>query len=123
MALTEVAETGPGTVAVRRVELDLDGLSCGVCARRVEKALNRIDGVRASVDFGARVATVQAAPGIAVANLCAAVHKAGYGATERSDGADGCIDHAERQQLSPLRAVIAAAMLLLRWLMSAWHVG
>ncbi|GEM_PF-2033963 len=122
MALTEMAAApGPGTAEVRRVELDLKGLSCGACARRVEKALNRVDGVRASVDFGARVATVEAAPGIAVSALCAAVHKAGYGAAERSGGAGGNDDCAEPQQLSPLRALIVAATLLLRWLMSSWH--
>lgn len=120
MALTEVAATGPETSALR-VELDLDGLSCGACARRVEKALNRINGVRASVDFGARVATVEAAPGIGVADLCAAVHKAGYGATQRCAGTARGADSVEHRQLSPLRALIAAATLLLRWLMSPWH--
>jgi cation transport ATPase len=123
MALIEVAAAGPEPVGIRRVELDLAGLSCGACARRVEKALNRIEGVRASVDFGARVATVEAAPGVGVAELCAAVRKAGYGATERRAGAGGTAQSVKRPQLSPLRAVIAAATLLLRWLMSSWHVG
>lgn len=119
--MTEVAVTGPGRAETGRVELDLTGLSCGACARRVEKALNRIDGVRASVDFGARVATVEAGPGIDVADLCAAVRKAGYGAAVRMEGGGERVDVLEEQQLSPLRTAIAAVTLLLRWLISPWH--
>lgn len=119
--MTEVAAQEPGTAETRRVELDLQGMSCGACARRVEKELNRIDGVRAAVDFGARVAIVAAEPGVGVSDLCAAVTKAGYRAAERSEGTGASVDCTERQQLSPLRAVIAAATLLLRWLMAPWH--
>lgn len=119
--MTEVAAQGPGRAEARRVELDLKGLSCGACARRVEKALNRIDGVRASVDFGARVAIVDADPGVGVPDLCAAVTNAGYGAAERSEGAGADVDCVERRPLSPLRALIVAATLLLRWLTAPWH--
>lgn len=119
--MTELAAQGPGTAEPRRIELDLKGMSCGACARRVEKALNSMDGVRASVDFGARVATVDADPSVGVSDLCAAVTKAGYRAAERSEGAGATVDCTERRQLSPLRAVIAAATLLLRWLMAPWH--
>ena len=118
-ALTDVAVTGPGRAETRRVELDLEGLSCRACARRVEKALNRIEGVRTAVDFGARVATVEADPGVSVADLCAAVAKAGYGAAERAEGAGARVERVERQQLAPLRAVFVAATALLRWLKAA----
>lgn len=117
--MTDVAVTGPGRAEPRRVELDLEGLSCRACARRVEKALNRIDGVRASVDYGARVATVEADPGVGVADLCAAVTKAGYGAAERAAGAGEHVDRVERQQRSPLLAVVVAATPLLSWLKAA----
>ncbi|MBL7315449.1 cation transporter, partial [Escherichia coli] len=43
--------------SVRRIRLDVSGMSCAACASRVETKLNKIPGVRASVNFATRVAT------------------------------------------------------------------
>lgn len=77
MTLTEVA-TGASY-------LDITGMSCGMCARRVQKALNKIDGVHASVSFATRTATIETETDISAAELCAAVVAAGYGAELRTD--------------------------------------
>ncbi len=71
----------------RRVQLDVTGMSCGACSRRVESKLNKIDGVRASVDFATKVATVDARHDVSVADLCDVVEQAGYRATERAGDA------------------------------------
>lgn len=55
-----------------------------MCSGRVQRGLNKLDGVRASVDLAAKVATVDAPPGVSIDDLCAAVAKAGYQATERT---------------------------------------
>lgn len=70
--------------ADRRIYLDVTGMSCGACARRVEKRLNTIDGVRASVDITTKIATVAARSDISIADLCDAVEEAGYHAAERT---------------------------------------
>ena len=63
------------------VDLAIEGMTCAACAVRVEKVLNRIPGVTASVNFATEKARVSYDPGSAdVARLAAAVRKAGYGA-------------------------------------------
>lgn len=74
------------TLGGRQVHLDITGMSCGACAARIEKRLNKIEGVRARVDFRSRIATIDAAADVAVAELCATVRQAGYGADPRPEG-------------------------------------
>ncbi|WP_396331840.1 heavy metal translocating P-type ATPase [Burkholderia anthina] len=68
-------------------ELDIDGMTCGSCVARVEKALAKVPGVtRASVNLATERATVEAAPGVSSSLLVDAVTQAGYGATPVSSG-------------------------------------
>lgn len=60
------------------VTLTVDGMTCGNCVRRVENALNRLDGVWAEVDLGARRATVRTKQRPDEAALRQAVRGAGY---------------------------------------------
>jgi Cu+-exporting ATPase len=65
----------------RTVDLEIGGMTCASCAAHVEKRLNQLDGVRASVNFATETAHVDAAAGIADDALVAAVEAAGYRAT------------------------------------------
>ncbi|MFI1913318.1 heavy metal translocating P-type ATPase [Nocardia sp. NPDC020380] len=65
-----------------RVRLAVTGMSCASCSARVERALNRMDGVTAAVNVATGVATVDAPDGIGANDLCDTVIAAGYGATE-----------------------------------------
>ena len=49
-----------GTVAEKpdRVELAIEGMTCASCAARIEKRLNRLDGVEASVNYASEHAAV-----------------------------------------------------------------
>ena len=69
---------------VRRVELDVSGMTCAACAARVETRLNKLDGVRASVNYATRVATVDAPDAVSTDDLCGVVQRAGYDAELRS---------------------------------------
>ncbi len=67
----------------QRVELAIEGMTCAACAARIEKALNALPGVTAQVNFAAEKAQVSFDPGaVTVADVIAAVKKAGYGARE-----------------------------------------
>ncbi|WUO35050.1 heavy metal translocating P-type ATPase [Streptomyces sp. NBC_00286] len=57
-------------------------MTCASCAARVEKKLNRIDGVTATVNFATERAKVSYGDGIRVADLIATVEKTGYTAEE-----------------------------------------
>ncbi|MFN3304607.1 MAG: heavy metal translocating P-type ATPase, partial [Roseateles sp.] len=64
------------------VTLQVSGMSCASCVRRVEKALQAVPGVQAaSVNLATEKASVQALPNVPAAALKAALDKAGYPAT------------------------------------------
>jgi Cu+-exporting ATPase len=67
-----------------RVELrlDLEGMSCASCAARIEKKLNTLDAVEATVNFATEQATVHCGADVPVEQLVAAVESAGYGARQ-----------------------------------------
>jgi heavy metal translocating P-type ATPase len=67
------------TVEVTRsVELAVGGMSCAACAARVERRLNKLPGVTASVNYATEKAAVAAPPELSVAALVAEVERAGY---------------------------------------------
>ncbi|MGW3107569.1 heavy metal translocating P-type ATPase [Streptomyces sp. NPDC001100] len=64
------------------VELSIGGMTCASCAARIEKKLNRMDGVTATVNFATEKAKVSYPAGVEVAELIATVEKTGYTAEE-----------------------------------------
>jgi len=73
---------GPASVSASEVELAIGGMTCASCSARIEKKLNRMDGVTATVNFATEKAKVSYPEGIEVADLIATVEKAGYTAKE-----------------------------------------
>ena len=65
------------------VDLAIGGMTCASCAARVEKKLNRMEGVAATVNFATERARVSFGDTVAVADLIATVEKAGYTAAEQ----------------------------------------
>ncbi|MFE3790676.1 heavy metal translocating P-type ATPase [Streptomyces goshikiensis] len=65
-----------------QVELTIGGMTCASCAARIEKKLNRMDGVTATVNYATEKARVSYAGDVGVADLIATVVKTGYTATE-----------------------------------------
>ncbi|PBC98868.1 Cu+-exporting ATPase [Streptomyces sp. Ag82_O1-15] len=86
-AIAETAQTTATTPATAtavpsEVELTIGGMTCASCAARVEKKLNRMDGVTATVNFATEKAKVSYPVGVQVADLIATVVKTGYTAEE-----------------------------------------
>jgi len=63
------------------VELSIGGMTCASCAARIEKKLNRMDGVTASVNYATEKAKVSYAPSVTPEDLVATVRATGYTAT------------------------------------------
>ena len=62
-----------------RYDFSVSGMTCAACAARLEKVLNRLPGVEASVNFAAETARVSDTSGvIEPAAIVAAVAKAGF---------------------------------------------
>ncbi|MEV3906258.1 heavy metal translocating P-type ATPase [Streptomyces canus] len=79
--MTSVTQPAPiGTTS--EVELLIGGMTCASCAARVEKKLNRMDGVTATVNYATEKARVSYPAGVDVADLIATVVKTGYTAEE-----------------------------------------
>ncbi|WP_413809389.1 heavy metal translocating P-type ATPase [Streptomyces sp. OE57] len=72
------ADTTATTGGPSQVELAIGGMTCASCAARVEKKLNRLDGVTATVNFATEKAKVSYGEGIEVADLIDTVVKTGY---------------------------------------------
>jgi Cu+-exporting ATPase len=65
-------------VAANRIELAIGGMTCASCAARIEKKLNRMDGVTATVNYATERATIAYPDGITPEDLIATVEKTGY---------------------------------------------
>jgi len=63
------------------LELAIGGMTCASCANRVERKLNKLTGVTASVNYATERATVTVPAGVTAADLVATVEAAGYTAT------------------------------------------
>ncbi|WP_338496154.1 heavy metal translocating P-type ATPase [Streptomyces sp. SJL17-4] len=63
-------------------ELTIGGMTCASCAARVEKKLNRMDGVTATVNYATEKARIEHPPEVGVDALIATVVKTGYTAEE-----------------------------------------
>jgi Cu+-exporting ATPase len=103
------------------VELPITGMTCASCANRIERRLNKLDGVTASVNYATERAAVAFDPdAVAPEDLVATVRAAGYGAELPTAPAEaGGADRDEPDALGPLRrrlivsAVLGVPVLLL----------
>ena len=94
-----------------RMQLDIDGMTCGACAARVERTLNKVDGVRATVNYATRVATVEVSSDVDAAELCTLVTDAGYPAQPRRQATETEDDPDARYARSLLVRLAVAAVL------------
>ncbi|MEZ0073797.1 heavy metal translocating P-type ATPase [Planotetraspora sp. GP83] len=103
-------------VASGAVELSIGGMTCASCAARIERKLNKLDGVSATVNYATEKAKVTFPGSVAVRDLIAEVEKAGYSAElPAPPPADADADARESQaadELRPLRLrlLISAAL-------------
>ncbi|MBW8797322.1 MAG: copper-translocating P-type ATPase [Streptomyces sp.] len=110
----------PRPAGESEVELLIGGMTCASCAARVEKKLNRMDGVTATVNYATEKAKVTYPQGVQVADLIATVVKTGYTAEEPAPPEPEQEQEAERDpELAALRhrllvsALLAAPVVLL----------
>ena len=103
------------------VRLDITGMTCASCANRIERKLNKLDGVQASVNYATEAATVRFDPArVAPDQLLATVSAAGYAATlpvppadEPAAAADDVDPDAGLRQRLLVSAALALPVLLL----------
>jgi Cu+-exporting ATPase len=104
-----------------QVQLDVGGMTCASCAARIEKRLNRLEGVTASVNYATEKAKVALPPGLSVDDVIAQVEATGYtarvhppaGAPGPAEGTDGAAPPVEpADDTRPLRHRVVISALL-----------
>jgi Cu+-exporting ATPase len=121
-------DSAPLVRAAHQVELAIGGMTCASCAARIEKKLNRIDGVTASVNYATERAFVTYPDGVSVDDLIATVEATGYTASALSPagGVAGQADDSDAAERRDLRrrlwisALLAAPVVLLA-MVPAWQ--
>jgi P-type Cu+ transporter len=99
-------------MSATKLELPITGMTCASCANRVERRLNDLDGVTASVNYATEKARVEFdAASVAPQELVEAVESAGYAASLPAGDRDHARD-AEEDETAPLRrrAIVAAVL-------------
>ena len=95
------------------VELPITGMTCASCANRIERRLNELDGVTASVNYATEKATVDFDPAaVAPDQLVAAVEAAGYQAIIPSAEPAVAADEGEADETASLRRRLLISALL-----------
>ncbi|CAM5522894.1 cadmium-translocating P-type ATPase [Streptomyces tanashiensis] len=93
-------------------ELTIGGMTCASCAARIEKKLNRMDGVTATVNYATEKARVEHAPDVGVDALIATVVKTGYTAEEPLPPVVEDEEEPEDPELASLRQRLTVSALL-----------
>lgn len=100
-------------MSTQEIALDIDGMTCASCAARVERKLNKLDGVAATVNFATETALVRYPAGISTQHLVSVVEGAGYRATPPAGevpGTEHDDEHAANARSLRLRLVVAITM-------------
>ncbi|UBU11478.1 heavy metal translocating P-type ATPase [Nonomuraea gerenzanensis] len=94
------------------VELSIGGMTCASCANRIERKLNKLDGVTATVNYATEKAKVTFPEGVDPQQLVAEVEKAGYTAELPAPPQAERAEQEPQDELQPLRNRLITAVVL-----------
>lgn len=106
------------TASLTPIELEISGMTCASCAARIQKKLNKVEGVSAAVNYATEKATAQVPAGVTADDLIAVVEKTGYGARvpvppqPDPSASSERPEHAEDPELRDLRHRMIGATIL-----------
>src|SRR5688572_13309800 len=103
------------------VELDVEGMTCAACAARIEKNLNKLEGVEASVNLATEKAAVRFEPKVGLEAILQRIRDTGYDARVAREGE--LRDHSEEFRKAKREFVLAAVLtapLLLHGVVPGW---
>ncbi|QCP04607.1 cadmium-translocating P-type ATPase [Brevibacterium sp. CS2] len=123
------AGTPAGTsapVGVRELDLDITGMTCASCSARIEKKLNRLDGVSASVNLPLNSAHVEVTGDVSDEQITDTVSRAGYSATVRAPFTGGAgpevVDYGtERLRPRLIGSAILGVPVIAISMVMGWH--
>jgi Cu+-exporting ATPase len=99
--------------SANQVDLSITGMSCNACAVTIEKGLNRLDGVEATVNFATESARVTFdASQTDTLNLVSLVESLGYGARPLAETTPDMLDAEVRERVAMLKTRLTASIVL-----------
>ncbi|HEV2930282.1 MAG TPA: heavy metal translocating P-type ATPase [Propionibacteriaceae bacterium] len=109
--------------ALRSVELEVSGMTCASCAAQIEKKLNQMEGVSASVNYATERATVHFGAATSPEALIATIERTGYGATRPAES-ERDPDHELRvlRRRMIISAMLSAPVIMLA-MVPTWQFG
>jgi Cu+-exporting ATPase len=112
--LIEVIRDTGYDVVLDRVELKIKGMTCAACAARLEKALNRLDGVvKAAINFAMETASVEYnSSQVTVKEMIKAVQRAGYDAEEKTRVDRDVERHEREKEVRQIRGLFTMSAVL-----------
>ncbi|YCI78985.1 cadmium-translocating P-type ATPase [Bacillus sp. R1-10] len=101
-------------VVKQKAEFDITGMTCAACASRIEKGLNKMEGIAtANVNLALEKATLEFNPSeVTISDIIAKVEKLGYGAHQKLDNKEQ-VDHREKHIKDQQRKFTISAILSL----------
>ena len=131
--MTALTQSPGSPTSTSQVELEITGMTCASCANRIERKLNKIDGVVATVNYATEKAKVAFPDGLDPVELVRTVESAGYSATlprpdqAAPEGGEGAVDdptRALRQRLvisTVLTVPVIALAMVPAWQFTYWQ--
>jgi Cu+-exporting ATPase len=102
---------------LEQIDLSISGMTCSSCVATVERSLNKIPGAHATVNLATETAHVLVLEGTKTEDLVAAVSKAGYSASVRTDESES-FSHTRGLGVRVLLSILLTAPVIV---LSMWH--
>src|SRR3954466_9776456 len=102
------------------IELEIGGMTCAACANRIEKKLNRVAGVVATVNYATEKARATVPAGLTAADLIAVVEKTGYTAAEPAAEAPA-VESGDPLRTRLLVSAVLSVPVILLAMVPAWQ--
>ena len=100
--------------------LKLEGMTCSACVNSIERALNNLDGVSATVNFASETAHILAPAEISIKKLIETVKSAGYSAQLLGDSNQFAL-HSKRSAIALFFALLFSVPAVAISMTMAWH--
>lgn len=99
------------SIQLEQLDLSVAGMTCGACAVKVERALNQIAGVTATVNFATESARVTLTDAVSAQQVIERIEKAGYGARLLEDTTPEMLDKETLDRVAMLRVRLGVSLL------------
>ncbi len=117
---TQASKAHASNTPLEPTTLSVQGMTCSSCVNSVEKALNSVDGVSATINFATETAHILAPAEVSAKELIKIVEKAGYSASVLADGQSVTL-HSKKSARALFFAFIFAVPAVAISMVMSWH--